>query len=159
MYGCDSWTIKKAECQRIDDFEMWGWRRLSWESLGQQGDKPVSPKGNQPWIFTGRTGAEAEAPVLGPPDVKSWFIGKDPDAGKDWGQEEKEATEDEIVGCHHQFNGHELEQTPGDSEGQGRLQFMDLQRVRHDLATEQQVWSLIYVADKHTILHAFSSLI
>ena len=73
--------------------------------------KPVSPKGNQPWIFTGRTDAEAEAPTLWPPDVKSGLIGKDPDAGKDWRQEEKGVTEDEIVGWHHGFNGHEFEQT------------------------------------------------
>ena len=83
--------------------------------------KAVNPKGNQPWIFTGRTDAEAEAPILWPPDVKSWLIGKDPDAGKDWGQEENRVTENEMVGWHHQFNEHELEQTLGDSEGQGGL--------------------------------------
>ena len=79
--------------------------------------KPVNPKGNQPWIFIGRTDAEAEAPILWPLKAKSWLIGKDPDSGKDWGQEEKGATEDEVVGWHHQVNGHESEQTPGDSEG------------------------------------------
>jgi len=78
--------------------------------------KPVNPKGNQPWIFIGRTDAEDEAPVLWPPDVKSWLIGKDPDAGKDRGQEEKGATEDEMDGWHHRLNGPEFEQTPGDSE-------------------------------------------
>jgi len=83
--------------------------------------KPVNPKGNQPWIFIGRTEAEAEAPIIWPPDVKSWLIGKDLDAGKDWGQEEKGAIEDEMVGRHHQLNGHEFEQTPRDSEGQGSL--------------------------------------
>ena len=79
--------------------------------------KPVNPKGNQPWIFTGRTDAEAEAPILWPPDVKSWLIGKHPDAGKDWGQE-KGMTEDEMVGRHHWLNGHEFEQTPGASLSQ-----------------------------------------
>ena len=83
--------------------------------------KPVISKGNQPWIFFGRTGAEAEPPVLRPRDARSWLIGKDPDAGKDWGQEEKGTTEDEAVGWHHQFNRHEFEQTRGDSEGQGSL--------------------------------------
>ena len=83
--------------------------------------QPVNPKGNQPWIFTGRTDAEAEAPVFWPSAVKSWLTGKDPDAGKDWGQEEKGATEDEMVGWYHQFNGHEFEETLGDSEGQGSL--------------------------------------
>ena len=83
--------------------------------------KPVNPKGNQPWIFTGRTDAEAEAPMLWPPDVKSRLIGKDPDAGKDWRQEEKGATKYEMVGWYHQFNGHEFEQTLRDSKGQGIL--------------------------------------
>ena len=83
--------------------------------------KPVNSKGNQPWIFIGRTGAEMEAPKLGPPDAKSLLIGKDPDAGKDWRQEEKGTTEDEMVGWHHWLNGHETEQTVGDGEGQGSL--------------------------------------
>ena len=83
--------------------------------------KPVNPKGNQPWLFIGRTDGEAEALILWPPDAKSRLIGKDPDSGKDWGQEEKGATEDEMVGWHHRLNGHEFKQTPGDSEGQGSL--------------------------------------
>ena len=86
--------------------------------------KPVNPKGNQCRfleIFIGRTGAKAEVPILCPPDVKSWLFGKDPGAGKDWGQEEKWATEDEMVGWHRWFNGCEFEQTLGDSKGQGSL--------------------------------------
>ena len=83
--------------------------------------KPVHPKGNQSWIFIGRTDAEAEAPILWPPDVKNWLTGKDPDAGKDWGQEEKGTTEDEIVGWHLQLNEHEFEQVLGVSDGQGSL--------------------------------------
>ena len=85
--------------------------------------KPVNPKGSQPWIFTGRTeaDAESEAPILWSPDVKSRLIGKDPDAGKDWRQKEKGETEDEMVGWHHWLNGHEFEQTLGDGEGQGSL--------------------------------------
>ena len=78
--------------------------------------KPVHPKGNQSWIFTGKTDAEAEAPILWPSDVKSWLIGKDLDAGKDWGQEEKGTTEDEMVGWHHWLNGDESEQSLGDRE-------------------------------------------
>ena len=103
---------------------------------------PVNPKGNQSWIFIGRAGAEAEAPVLGPPDVKSWLIGKDPDAGKDWGQGEKGKTDDEMVGWHHWLNGREFEQILGDSEGQGSLvscKLMESQGVGRDLATEQQL--------------------
>ena len=79
--------------------------------------KLINPKGNQLWIFIGRTDAEAEAPILWPPDVKSQLIGKDPDAGKDWRQEEEGVTEDEMVTWHHRLDGHEFEQTPGDSEG------------------------------------------
>jgi len=82
--------------------------------------QPVNPKRNQIWLFTGRTDAEPEAPILGPPDAKSWLIRKDPDAEKDWRQE-KGMTEDEMVGCHHWLNGHEFEQSPGDGEGQGNL--------------------------------------
>ena len=84
--------------------------------------KPVNPKGKQPEIFIGRTAAEAEAPILWPPDMDSQLIGKDPDSGKDWRVEEKGKTEDEIVGWYHQLNGHEFEQTPGDGEGQGSLE-------------------------------------
>ena len=99
--------------------------------------KPVNPKGNQPWIFIGRM--NAEAPILWPPDMNSWLTGKDPDAGKDWGQEEKQATEEEMVGWHHWLN--ELEQTPGNWTGKlGVLQSMGSQRVGHDWATEQMVY-------------------
>ena len=71
--------------------------------------QPVTPKGNQSWIFIGRTGAEAETPILWPPDAKNWLIGKDTDAGKDWRQKEKGTTEDEMVGWRHRLNGHEFE--------------------------------------------------
>ena len=82
----------------------------SWEFPGLQGVKPVNPRGKQSWIFIVRTDAEAEAPILWPPDAKNWFIGKNFDAGKDWRQEEKEKIEDEMVGWHHQLDGHEFEQ-------------------------------------------------
>ena len=102
--------------------------------------KPVNPKGNQSWIFIGKTGGEAEAPLLWPPDVKSQLVGKDPDAGKDWGQEEMGVAEHEMVRQHHWFNGHEFEQTPGGSGGQKSLACCSSwgRRVRHNLATEQQ---------------------
>ena len=83
--------------------------------------KPVNPKGNQPWIFIGRTDAEAEAPILWQCDAKSQLIGKDPDTGKDWGQEKKAATDDEMVGWHYRLTGHESGQSLGDGEGQGSL--------------------------------------
>ena len=106
--------INKAECLRIDAFKLWCWRRLR---------VPWTARRNQPWIFIGRTNAEAEAPILWLPDMKSWLVGKDPDAGKDWWQEEKRAAEDKMAGRHHWFNGHELGQTPGDDEGQGGLAY------------------------------------
>ena len=120
MYGCESWTIKKAECQRIDAFEMWCWEKILESPLDCKEIKPVNPKGNQPRIFIERTDAEAESPVLWPPDAKSQLIGKDPDARKNRRQE-KGMTQDEIVEWHHQVSGHEFEQTPGRSEGQESL--------------------------------------
>ena len=101
MYGCESWTIKKAEGPRINAFELWCWRRLLRVPWIVRRSKRVHPKGNQSWIFIGRTDAEAETLILWPPDRKSWLIWKDPDPGKDWRGEEKGTTEDEIVGCHH----------------------------------------------------------
>ena len=83
--------------------------------------QPANPKGNQSWIFIGRTDAEVETPVLWPPDVKNWLIWKDPDSGKDWRQEEKGTTEDEMAGWHHGCSGHEFEQAPGVDDGQGGL--------------------------------------
>ena len=91
----------------------------SWQFLGQKGDPTAHPKGNQSWVFIGRTDAEAETLILWTPDVKNSLIWKDPDAGKDWRQKRK--TEDEMVGWHHPLNGHEFEQAPGDGEGQGGL--------------------------------------
>ena len=100
--------------------------------------KPVNHKGNQPWILMERTGAEAEALIFWPPDAKSRFIGKDPDAGRNWRQKEKGVAEDEMVGWYHWLSGHEFEKTLGDSGGQRSLEFMGLQRVRYDLVTKQQ---------------------
>ena len=109
MYGCESWTIKKAEHQRIDAFEIVVLEKSLDSPLDSKEIKPVNPKRNQPWIFIGRTDAEVEALILWPLDVKGWLIRKDPDAGKDWGQKEKGAAEDEMVRCHHWLNGHEFE--------------------------------------------------
>ena len=99
--------------------------------------QPVHPKGNQSWVFIGKTDAEAEAPILWPPNAKSQLTRKDPDAGKDWRQEEKEMTEDEMVGWHHQLNGHEFEQAPGDGEGQGSLECCSPWGHKESDATEQ----------------------
>ena len=122
MYGCESCTIQKAEYQRIDAFELWCWKRLL-RVPGTAEIQPVYHKGNQSWIFIRSTDAEAEAPILWRPDAKNWLIGKDPDpdTGKDWRREEKGMTEDEMVGWHHQLDGHEFEQVPGDVEWQWGL--------------------------------------
>ena len=120
MYECEGWTIKKTEYRRIDAFELWCWRRLE-SPLDCKEIKPVNLKENQSWIFIGRTDAEVEKPIFWPPNVKNWLIGKDPDARKDWRQEEKGTTEDEMVGWHHWLNGHELEQAPGVDDGQKSL--------------------------------------
>ena len=85
-YGCESWAIKKAEHQRIGTFELWSWRRLLCP-LDLKEIQPVHPKGDQSWVFIGRTDIKAETPTLWPPDMKSWLIWKDPDDGKDWRQE------------------------------------------------------------------------
>ena len=109
MYGCESWIKKKAERWRIDAFELWCWRKTLESSLDCKEIKPVNPKGNQSWIIIGRTDAKAETPLLWLPDAKNWLIGKDPDAGEDWRQEEKGMREDESVGWHHWLDGHEFE--------------------------------------------------
>ena len=106
MYGCKSWTLKKDEHRRTDAFELRCWKRLFESPLDGKEIQPVYPKGDQSWVFIGRTDVEAETLILWPPDAKSWLIWKDPDAGKDWGQEEKGMTEDEIGGWHHWLNGH-----------------------------------------------------
>ena len=103
MYGCESWIIKKAECQITDAFELWCWRRL----LRSLECKKIQAKGNQSWIFIGRTDVKTETPILWPPDEHYWLIWKDLDAWKDW-RLEKGITEDEIVGWHHQLKGQGL---------------------------------------------------
>ena len=111
----EGWVLKKW-CLQTLMLEKTVESPLDWKEI-----KPVNPKGNQHWIFIGRTDAEAEAPILWPPTGKSWLIGKDPDAGKDWGNAEKGATEDEMVGWHHWLNKHEFEHTPVDRQGQRSL--------------------------------------
>ena len=93
--GCESWTTKKSEHQRIDTFELWGWRSES--PLDCKEIQSVNPKENQSWILLGKTVAEVKVPIFWPPDPKSWQAGKDPDTGQDWRQKEKGVAEDEIV--------------------------------------------------------------
>ena len=119
MYGCEGWTVKKAEHWIIDVFELW--RRLLRVPWTARRSNQSVLKEIKPGISIGRTDVEAEAPILWPPDANIWLTGKDPDAGKDWGQEEKGATEDEMVGWHHQLDGCEFEQALGVGDGQGSL--------------------------------------
>ena len=109
---------------------------LDWKEI-----QPVNPEGNQSWIFIGRTDSEAETPIVWPPAVKNWFTGKDPDAGKDWGHEEKGATENEMVGWHHRLNGHEFEQAPGVGDGQGGLAYCSPRGHKESDMTEWLNWS------------------
>ena len=108
--------------------------------------KLVNRKENQPWIFIGGTDAEAEAPILWPPDAKTWLFGKDRNAGKDWRQEEKQVTEDETVGWQDKLNGHEFEQIPGDSEGQESLACCSLLRS-HKSQTLLSDWTMFRMKD------------
>ena len=103
--------------------------------------QPVHPKGDQSWVFIGRNNAEAETPVLWPPHTKSWLIGKDPNAGKDWGQEEKGMTEDEMAGWHHRFDGHGFGWTPGVGDGQGSLVCCDSWGRKESDMTEGLNWT------------------
>ena len=110
MYECEIWSIRKLSTKESRVLKF-GAGEDSWESLGQQRDQTVNPKGNQPWILIGRTDVEAEAPIFWPHDVKNWHWERPWCWGKDWRQEEKWKTEDEMVGWHHRLDGHEFEQT------------------------------------------------
>ena len=139
MYGCESWTVKKVEHWRTDDFELWCWRTL--ESPLSCKIQAVHSEGDQSWVFIGRTDAKAEIPIRWPPHVKNWLIGKDSDAGRDWGQEEEGTTEDEMAGWHHWLNGHESEWTPGVGDGQGGLACCDSWRHKELDMTERLNWT------------------
>ena len=139
MYGCENWTVKKAECQRIDAFELWCWRRLlriPWTARrsNQSILKEITPG-------IGRTDAKAEMPILWPPHAKSWLIEKDPDSGRGWGQEEKGTTEDEMAGWHHWLDGHDFEWTPGVGDGQGGLACCDSWGRKESDTTERLNWT------------------
>ena len=120
--------------------------------------KPVNPKRNQSWIFIGRTDAEAESPVLWPLDVKNWLIGKDPDAGKDWRQEEKGMTEDEMVGWHHRPNGHEFEQAPKVGDEQGGLACCSPWGRKESDTTERLNWTECYLRINYSLKPILISL-
>ena len=140
-YGCESWAIKKAECQRIDDFELWCWRRLlrvPWTARrsNQSILKEISPGISlEGMIF------RAETPVFWTPHMKSWLFGKDSDVGRDWGQEEKGMTEDKMAGWRHWIDGRESEWTPGVGDGQGGLACCDSWGCKESDMTERLNWT------------------
>ena len=144
MYGCECWTVKKAEHWRIDAFELWCWRRLLRVPWIASRSNQAILKEISPGISLEGMMLKLKTPVLWLPHMKSWLTGKDSDAGRDWGQEEKGTTEDEIAGWRHQLDGSEFEWTPGDGDGQGGLLCCDSwgRRVRHDWVTELN-WRLI----------------
>ena len=143
MYGCKSWTIKKAERRRIC-FSKCFWTVVLEKTLKSPLDskeiQPVHPKGDQSWVFIGRSDVEAETPTLWPPDAKSWLIWKDPDAGTDWRWEEKGTTEDEVVGWHHRLDGHGFGWTLGVGDGQGGLACCSSWGCKESDTTERLNW-------------------
>ena len=136
MYACEGWTIKKAECWRTYAFELWYWRRLL-RLLDYKETKPVHSKGNQSWIFIGRTDAEAEATILWLPDAKNWLI------GRLWCWEGLKAEEegDEMVGWHQWPDGHEFEQAPGVGDGKGSLVCCHSRGCKESDMTEWLNWT------------------
>ena len=138
MYGCESWTIKKTA---LKNWSFWtvALEKTLERPLDCKEIQPVHPKGDQSWIFIGRT--DTEAPILWPPEVKNWFLGKNPDAGKDQRQEEKGITEDEMVEWHHQLNGQEFEQALGVGNGQGSLAWCNPWACKESDVTEWLNWT------------------
>ena len=142
MYGCESWTVKKAEHQRIDAFELMLEKTLE-SPLDCKEIQPVHSEGDQPWDFFGRNDAKAETPVLWPPHAKSWLMGKDSDAGRDWGQEEKGMPEDEMAWMASLTRWTWVSVNSGTWWWTGRpgvLRFIGSQRVGYDWATELNWW-------------------
>ena len=142
MYGCESWTRKKAERWRIDAFEPWCWRRLlrvPWTA--RRFSQSILREINPGISLEGMMLKLKETLGLWPPHEKSWLIGKDSDAGRDWGQEEKGTTEDEMAGCHHWLDGREFEWTPGVGDGQGGLACCDSWGHKELDTTERLNWT------------------
>ena len=137
------WDLGHKECWASKNW--WFWTVVLEKTLESPLDckeiQPVHHKGNQSWIFVGRADAEAETPILWPPDVKNWLTGKDPVSGKDWRQEEKRVTENEMVGWHHQLDGHEFEQAPGVGDGQRSLACYSPWGRKESDMTEQLNWT------------------
>ena len=141
------WELDYKESWALKNWCFWTMVLKTLESLLDCKEiQPVHPKGDQSWVFTGRTDVDTETPILWPPDAKSWLTGKDSDAGKDWGQEEKGTTKDEMVGCLHRLNGHGFRWTPGVGDGQGGLLCCDSWGHKVLDTTERLNWTEVLVA-------------
>ena len=136
MYGCERWGINLSSAPKSWCFWTVVLEKTLESPLDCEEIQTVHPKWDQFWVFIGRTDAKAETPILWPPDVKNWLVGKDHDSGKDWGQEGKGTTEDEMVGWHHRLNGDGFGWTQGVGDGDGMLRFTGSQRVGHNWVTE-----------------------
>ena len=151
MYGCESWTIKKVEPQRTDAFELVLEKTLE-SPLDCKEIQPVHSKGDQSWVFTGWTDADAEVPILWPPHAKNWPIRKHPGADKDWRREQKGMTEDEMVGWHQRLDGYEFEQAPGFGDGLGSLvccRPWESQNIRPQWETEQEEEDWVHLSQAY----------
>ena len=141
MYGCESWTVKKAEHQRIDVFELWCWKKLLKVPWTARRSNQSILKEISPGISLEGMMLKLKTPVLWPPHAKNWLIGKDSDAGRDWGQEEKGMTEDEMAGWHQWLDGRESEWTLGVGDGQGGLACWDSWGHKESDTTERLNWT------------------
>ena len=148
MYGCEIWTIKKAECWRINTFKIWCWRRLLRDPWSARRSNQSILK--VPWIFMGRT--EGSPSVLWPPHAKSQLTGKDSDAGKDWRQKEKRVTESQMAGWHHWLNGRGFEQALGVSDGQGSLECCSSWGHKESDTTEWLNWTTVVWGHVTTVM-------
>ena len=145
------WELDYKESWVLKNWCFWtcGVEKTLENPLDHKEIQPVHPKENQSWIFFGRTDAEAETPILLPPDAKNWLFRKDPDAGKDWRQEEKGMTEDEMVGWHHWLGGHDFEQAPGVGDGQGGLACYSPWGCKESNMTEGLNWTELTINQKN----------
>ena len=146
MSGCESWTVKKAEHWRTDALFTVVLEKTLESPLDCKEIQPVHPKEDQSWVFSGRNDATVETPVLWPPHAKSWLIGKDSDAGRDWGQEEKGTTEDEMTGWHNRLDGCEFVWTLGIGDGQGGLVCCNSWGCKESDTTERLNWTELNVS-------------
>ena len=155
------WELGHKESWMPKNWCFWTLKKTLESPLGCKEIHTVHPKGDQSWVFIGRTDVEAETPILWPPDAKSWFTGKDPDAGKDWGQEEKGTTEDEMVGWHRWLNGHGFGWTLGVVDGQGDLACCGSRDHKESDTTEWLNWTedVIQYVNGQIVVHSYNEIL